>query len=224
MIRMLHVSKTYNGNIPALTDVSLHIPKGELVFLTGPNGAGKTTLLRLLYGDEVPTSGQVWVEGENVAKLAEADLLSLRRRMGIIFQDFKLLKDRSVYENLAFICRLFGYSRAEEKAKVGRALALVNLTSKARLMPCRLSGGEQQRVAIARALVHDPLVLLADEPTGHLDAEQALEVMNLLSEINLRGTTILIATNDRESGLRGDCQISLLKGKIVEERGVPRRY
>jgi len=224
MIQMLHVSKTYDGDIPALVDITLHIPKGTLAFLTGPTGAGKTTLLRLLYGEEWPTSGQVFVDGRNVARLSHARMLSLRRKIGIIFQDFKLLKERTVSENLAIPCRFFGYSRAEEKTKVAQALAWVNLTSKSHLTPGRLSGGEQQRVAIARALVHDPLILLADEPTANLDAEQAQEMINLLKEIHLRGTTVLIATHDMESGRREGCQISLLKGRIVEERGVPRRY
>lgn len=224
MIQMVHVSKTYDGDIPALIDINLHIPKGEFVFLTGPTGAGKTTLLRLLYGDEVPTSGQVLVEGKNVARLSDLDLLSLRRKMGIVFQDFKLLKDRSVYENLAFICRFLGHSLAEERRSVGQALTLVNLTSKAHLTPFRLSGGEQQRVAIARALIHDPLILLADEPSGNLDAEQAKAVMDLLKEIHLRGTTVMIATHDEEPTHRGNHQIRLQKGRIVEEKGVARPY
>jgi cell division transport system ATP-binding protein len=224
MIQMVHVSKTYDGDIPALIDINLHIPKGEFVFLTGPTGAGKSTFLRLLYGDEVPTSGQVLVEGKNVARLSELDLLSLRRKMGIVFQDFKLLKDRSAYENLAFICRFLGHSPAEERRAVGQALALVNLTSKAHLTPFQLSGGEQQRMAIARALIHDPLILLADEPSGNLDAEQAKGVMDLLKEIHLRGTTVLIATHDEESSPPGKHQIRLQQGRIVEERGAPRPY
>jgi len=224
MIQMFHVSKTYNGNVTALIDINLHIPKGKLVYLTGPSGAGKTTLLRLLYGDEVPTEGQILVNGKNVVRLREVSLPLLRRSMGIIFQDFKLLKDRSVYENLAFVCRILGHSRAEEKRRVGQALALVNLASKAHLIPYQLSGGEQQRVAIARALIHDPFILLADEPTGDLDPELTREVLGLLKEINLRGTTILIATNDPELGRMGDHQISLHKGRIVEERGVSRPF
>lgn len=222
MIQMFHVSKIYDGNVSALMDINLHIHKGEFAFLTGPSGAGKTTLLRLLYVGEVPTSGQILVNAKNVVRLQDAGLSSLRRNMGIIFQDFKLLRDRSVYENLAFVCRILGYSKAEEKRKVGQALALMNLTSKAHLTPYHLSGGEQQRVAIARALMHDPFILLADEPTGNLDPEQSLEIINLLKGINLRGTTVLIATHDLEVPRMDDRQIRLLKGRIMEESGVSR--
>ncbi|MDH7500184.1 MAG: ATP-binding cassette domain-containing protein [candidate division NC10 bacterium] len=224
MIQMLHVSKTYDGEIPVLMDINLHLPKGGLLFLTGPTGAGKTTLLRLLYGEDLPTSGQVFVDGRNVARLSRARLLSLRRRIGIIFQDFKLLRERTVSENLALPCRFLGYSSAEEKARIAQALAWVNLTSKSHLTPAHLSGGEQQRVAIARALVHDPLILLADEPTANLDADQAEEMMNLLQQIHLRGTTVLIATHDLALvGGREGCQIRLCGGRIVEERNVSRR-
>ena len=221
MIQFFHVSKTYDGDIPALIDINLQVHKGERVFITGPSGAGKTTLLRLLYGDEAPTEGQVVVNGRNVARSKENQISLLRRSMGIIFQDFRLLKDRSVYENLAFVCRILGCSKAEERRRVAQTLALVNLTSKAHLTPFRLSGGEQQRVAVARALVHDPAILLADEPTGNLDPEQAYEIMVLLNEIHLRGTTVLIATHNPEMCQPEDCQIKLEKGRIVEESHVP---
>jgi cell division transport system ATP-binding protein len=224
MIQVYHVSKTYEGDITALIDINFHIHKGELVFLTGPSGAGKTTLLRLLYGDETPTAGQILVNGKNVAWSEENELSLLRRNMGIIFQDFRLLKDRSVYENLAFVCRILGYSKTEERRKVAQALALVNLTSKAHLTPYHLSGGEQQRAAVARALVHDPSILLADEPVGDLDPEQAHEIMILLKEINVRGTTVLIATHSPSLSSPRDSHIRLEKGRIVEESGVPLYY
>ena len=221
MIQLFHVSKTYDGDIPALIDINLHVRKGDLVLVTGPSGAGKTTLLRLLYGDAPPTGGQILVNGRNVAWSKENEISLLRRSMGIIFQDFRLLKDRSAYENLAFVCRILGCSKPEERRKVAQALALVNLTSKAHLTPFHLSGGEQQRVAVARALVHDPAILLADEPAGNLDPVQAQEVMALLREIHLRGTTVLIATHNPKMCQAGDRQIRLEKGRIVEESGVP---
>jgi cell division transport system ATP-binding protein len=221
MIQLFHVSKTYDGDIPALIDINLHVHKGDLTFVTGPSGAGKTTLLRLLYGDAPPTGGQILVNGKNVAWSKENEISLLRRSMGIIFQDFRLLKDRSVYENLAFVCRILDCSKAEERRKVTQALALVNLTSKAHLTPFHLSGGEQQRVAVARALVHDPVILLADEPAGNLDPMQAQEVMALLREIHLRGTTVLIATHNPKMCQVGDCQIRLEKGRIVEESSAP---
>jgi len=221
MIQLFHVSKTYDGDIPTLIDINLHVHKGDLVFVTGPSGAGKTTLLRLLYGNETPTGGQILVNGRNVAWSKENEISLLRRSMGIIFQDFRLLKDRSVYENLAFVCRILGCSKAEERRRVAQALALVNLTSKAHLTPFHLSGGEQQRVAVARALVHDPAILLADEPAGNLDPGQAQEVMALLKGIHLRGTTVLIATHNPKMCQVGDRQIKLEKGRIVEESGAP---
>jgi len=221
MIQVFHVSKTYDGDIPALTDINLHIEKGKLVFITGPSGAGKTTLLRLLYGDETPTEGQILVNGRNVAWSKENEISLLRRSMGIIFQDFRLIKDRPVYENLAFVCRILGYSKTEERRKVSQALAWVNLTSKAHLTPYHLSGGEQQRVAVARALVHDPAILLADEPTGNLDPEQAHEILVLLKEIHLRGTTVLLATHNPGICQLEDCRIRLEKGRMVEDSGGP---
>jgi len=223
MIQMIHVTKTFDENVSALIDISLNIPKGQLAFITGPTGAGKTTLLRLLYRDEVPTSGQVLVQGRNVSRLSDGELPWLRRSIGIVFQDFKLLNDRSVYENLAFVCRILGYPQAEEKKRVTEALSLVNLVARSHLIPYHLSGGEQQRVAIGRALIHDPLIVLADEPTGNLDEDEARQIMGLLREINLRGATVLVATHDSEAGRSADHHLSLLKGRIVEERVAHRR-
>jgi len=217
MIQMYHVSKTFEREIRALEDINLHIKKGELLFIVGPSGAGKTTLLRLLYRDLLPTSGQILVNGKNVARLKDSAVSHLRRSMGVIFQDFKLLKDRTVQENLIFVARVLGLSGSETRRRVGQVLKMLGLTSKANFYPQRLSGGEQQRVAIARALMSDPLILLADEPTGNLDFELGLEVMRLFKEINTRGTTIVAATHDdRLASRMGWRAIRLKEGRVVE--------
>ncbi len=218
MIQFFHVYKTFARDVEALVDINLEIEKGEFVFLVGPSGAGKTTLLRLLFHDELPTSGQILVNGRNVGKLPGRALPGLRRSIGVIFQDFKLLRDRSIADNLALVYRVHGISPGIGKRKVANALKLVGLSHKAQMMPYRLSGGEQQRVAIARALMSDPLLLLADEPTGDLDSELAMDVLRLLSEINTKGTTIIVATHDsnlvRDLGRR---TILLKGGRIVED-------
>ena len=219
MIQFFHVYKTYARDVEALVDINLHIQKGEFVFLAGPSGAGKTTLLRLIFRDELPTSGQILVNGRNVVKLPGRTLPYLRRNIGVIFQDFKLLRDRSIFDNLALVYRVLGIPSSTGKRKVANVLKLVGLSHKAQMVPYRLSGGEQQRVAVARALMSDPLLLLADEPTGDLDAELAADVMRLLSDIHAKGTTIVVATHDmqvvRELGRRS---IVLKAGRIVEDR------
>ncbi len=219
MIQFFHVYKTYARDVEALVDINLQIQKGEFVFLAGPSGAGKTTLLRLIFRDELPTSGQILVNGRNVVKLPGRAIPYLRRNIGVIFQDFKLLRDRSIFDNLALVYRVLGIPSSTGKRKVANVLKLVGLSHKAQMVPYRLSGGEQQRVAIARALMSDPLLLLADEPTGDLDAELAVDVMRLLSDIHAKGTTIVVATHDmqavRELGRRA---IVLKAGRIVEER------
>lgn len=219
MIQFFHVYKTYARDVEALVDINLQIQKGEFVFLAGPSGAGKTTLLRLIFRDELPTSGQILVNGRNVVKLPGRAIPYLRRNIGVIFQDFKLLRDRSIFDNLALVYRVLGIPSSTGKRKVANVLKLVGLSHKAQMVPYRLSGGEQQRVAIARALMSDPLLLLADEPTGDLDAELAADVMRLLSDIHAKGTTIVVATHDmqvvRELGRR---TIVLKAGRIVEER------
>lgn len=219
MIQLFHVYKTYTRDVEALVDINLQIEKGEFVFLVGPSGAGKTTLLRLIFRDELPTSGQILVNGRNVAKLPDPSLPSLRRSIGVIFQDFKLLRDRSIADNLSLVYRVHGVPAAVGKRKVAAVLKMVGLSHRAQMMPCRLSGGEQQRVAIARALMSDPLLLLADEPTGDLDADLAMDVMRLLSEIHAKGTTIVVATHDanlvRDVGRR---TILLKGGRVVEDR------
>ena len=196
MVELYHAYKTYGRDTPALVDVSLRIDKGEFVYVTGPSGAGKTTLLRLLFAAEVVTRGQVLVGGKNVARLKPSAIPYLRRNIGVVFQDFKLLADRTVAENVGFALEVLGTAPAEVSHKVFLSLKAVGLAHKQSALPATLSGGEQQRVAIARALVNDPALLLADEPTGNLDPELAVEVMALLHDINLKGTTIVVATHD----------------------------
>ncbi|MGD0263684.1 MAG: cell division ATP-binding protein FtsE [Candidatus Methylomirabilota bacterium] len=218
MIQLFHVYKTYGRDVEALVDINLHIQKGEFVFIAGPSGAGKTTLLRLIFRDELPTSGQILVNGRNVVKLPGRAIPHLRRSIGVIFQDFKLLRDRSIFDNLALVYRVLGIPAAVGKRKVANLLKLVGLSHKVQMTPYRLSGGEQQRVAIARALMNDPVLLLADEPTGDLDAELAVDVMRLLGDIHAKGTTVVVATHDmdmvRDLGRRA---IILKGGRLVEE-------
>ncbi|MEE9123270.1 MAG: cell division ATP-binding protein FtsE [candidate division NC10 bacterium] len=218
MIQMFHVSKIYPKDVVALSDITLHIQKGEFVFLSGPSGAGKTTLLRLIFRDELPSSGQILVHGRNVVRLRESKLPALRRGIGVIFQDFKLLMDRTVYANLHLVARVLGIPDTISRRKIGRLLKDVGLIQKADQTPYKLSGGEQQRVAIARALMSDPVILLADEPTGNLDPDLALDVMRLLAEVNIRGTTVVVAThNPRLVSEMGHRTFILKQGRLVEE-------
>ncbi len=220
VIQFFHVTKTYARDVEALVDINLQIQKGEFVFLVGPSGAGKTTLLRLIFRDELPTSGQILVYGRNVVKLRSGAIPSLRRSIGIIFQDFKLHKDRSIADNLALVYRVLGIPAAIGKRKVASALKMVGLSHKAQMFPYKLSGGEQQRVAIARALMSDPTLLLADEPTGDLDYEVAKEVLKLLAEINTKGTTVIVATHDVNLvGELGRRTVFLRGGRVIEDRG-----
>ena len=218
MIQFFHVYKTYARDVEALVDINLHIQKGEFVFIAGPSGAGKTTLLRLIFRDELPTSGQILVNGRNVVKLRDRAIPHLRRSIGVVFQDFKLLRDRSTFDNLALVYRVLGMPSTVGKRKAANLLRLVGLSHKSQMTPYRLSGGEQQRVAIARALMNDPLLLLGDEPTGDLDTDLSMDVMRLLGDINLKGTTVVVATHDmnmiRDLGRR---TIILKAGRIVEE-------
>ena len=218
MIRMFQVYKTFGRDVEALVDVSFHVEKGEFALLAGPSGAGKTTLLRLIYRDELPTGGQILVNGRNVVRLPGRHVPYLRRSIGVIFQDFKLLKDRTVFENLALVARALGMRAAAGKRKAGHLLRLVGLSHRANSIPYKLSGGEQQRVAIARALMNDPMLLLADEPTGNLDAELAADVFRLLREIHAKGTTVLVATHDQELVREHGGHVLVLKqGRILED-------
>ena len=195
MIRCFHVTKRY-GAITALRDITLTIEEGEFVFLTGQSGAGKTTLMRLLYRAELPTSGQLIVAGRNLATMPKRHVPRFRRRLGLVFQDFKLIEDRSVFENVALVGRVVGLSSTESQRRANELLRLVGVDGRAQLAPAQISGGEQQRVSIARALMTAPKLLLADEPTGNLDPDRAIEIMRIFRAINKRGTTVLVATHD----------------------------
>ena len=197
MIRLLSVWKRYEEGGFALPELNLHIPRGEFVFITGPSGAGKTTLLSLIYGAESVDRGQILIAGRNITRLRRKDLPHLRRGIGVVFQDFKLLPRRTVFDNIAFCQRAIGVSAREARRRVYAVLKLVGLASKRNTFPRFLSGGEQQRVAIARALVNRPPLLIADEPTGNLDQTMAREVMDLFRAINRMATTVVVATHDQ---------------------------
>jgi cell division transport system ATP-binding protein len=197
MIHVHQVSKYYDTSTPALVDVSFKINKGDFVFITGPSGAGKTTLLRLMFCAERPTSGEIIANGINISRMRPSAIPSLRRKIGVVFQDFKLIPNKTVYENVAFALEVMGVSQKTIKKKVWQTLKWVGLLQKKDALPPFLSGGEQQRVAIARAIVNNPLLLLADEPTGNLDPQLAVDIMKLFKAINARGTTIVVATHNR---------------------------
>ena len=198
MIKLDHVSKSYSTGAPALNDVSIHIEKVEFVFIVGDSGSGKSTLIKLLLRELIPTSGTIEVNGVNVGKLRHRKIPKFRRNIGVVFQDFRLLKDRNVYENVAFAQRVVQVPNKEIKKNVPSILSIVGLAGKYKARPKQLSGGEQQRVALARALVNNPPILLADEPTGNLDPKNSWEIMKLLEEINEKGTTVLVVTHNRE--------------------------
>jgi cell division transport system ATP-binding protein len=195
MIRAFHVTKRY-GSITALRDVNLQIRPGEFVFLTGASGAGKTTLLRLLYRAELPTSGQLLVDGRNIASLKRREVPPFRRRIGLVFQDARLIEDRSALENVAFVGRMLGQSRSKAGGRAAELLKLTGLEYRANLYPTQLSAGEQQRVGLSRALMSAPVLLLADEPTGNLDPNTAIDMLRIFRAINRRGTTVVLATHD----------------------------
>ena len=197
MIQLFHVAKTYRGaDDYALADVNLNVDKGEFVFLTGPSGAGKTTLLKLLFAAERPSSGQILIGNRNIARLSRRQIPELRRSIGVVFQDFKLIESLTVFENVALTLDVRGERRRTTRTRVEQVLKRVGLLHKKHAAPMHLSGGEQQRIAIARALVAEPSILLADEPTGNLDPERSLDIMNMLNDVNARGTTVLVATHD----------------------------
>jgi len=219
LIQLYNVTKIYSGGIQALVDVTLQIAKGEFVFLVGPSGAGKSTLLRLLLREELPTRGQIFIGGRSVARLKPREIPLLRRSIGMIFQDFRLLEDRTIYENVAFALEVLEYPREEIRRRVPALLELVGLAHRARALPSQLSGGEQQRVAIARAIANNPPLILADEPTGNLDAKTAWEVMNLLDKINKRGATVLVATHNREIVAAMQRRvITLERGRVIQDQ------
>jgi cell division transport system ATP-binding protein len=217
-IRMFHVSKSYLAGTFALRDVSIELAKGEFVFLTGPSGAGKTSLLKLIFGAERPSEGQIVVLGRNIARLGESAVPPLRRKIGVVFQDFKLLPRRTVEENVALALQVTGTPPRETRARVFAILKQLGLQHRRYHHPLSLSGGEQQRVAIARALVNEPQILLADEPTGNLDPELTVEIMDLIASAALRGTTVVVATHELEIVRRyGKRAVRLEGGRIVED-------
>jgi len=216
MIRAYHVTKRY-GDVHALRDVTVKLGKGEFCYVTGPSGAGKTTMLKMLYGSVTPTEGKLLVGGVDISKLSRRRLPYLRRNIGIVFQDFKLIPSRTLSENVGLALEVLGTSRDVIDRRVNAVLSIVGLRGRGHEYPMTLSGGEQQRVAVARAIVNDPSILLADEPTGNLDGAMAIEVMEILQAINLRGTTVMVATHD--TGLMNRFPFRKLRfeaGRLVE--------
>jgi cell division transport system ATP-binding protein len=217
VIETYHLSKVYRRGVYALRDLSLTIDKGEFLFLTGPSGAGKSTLLRLLLREDLPSEGRLSVAGRNLSELSLAQVQSYRRSVGFVFQDFRLIPRFTVFQNVAFVMRVLGVPQTIQHRKTFQVLKWVGLQHRMNALPEELSGGEQQRVAIARALVNDPQLVLADEPTGNLDPDLSLEIMNLFRETNARGTTVVVATHDRELIRRVDRRaITLDHGQMVE--------
>ncbi len=202
MIQLYNVTKRYSSDSVAVKDLTLQIGKGEFVYVTGASGAGKTTFLRMLYAAEKPTRGQILINKRNITRIRSSQIPYLRRQIGVVFQDFKLLQSRTVYENVAFALEAQGKKRYEVSKKVYQTLKEVGLEHRLQRKPLELSGGEQQRIAIARALVVDPLILLADEPSGNLDRDVTLEIMDLFKKANARGTTVLLATHDHSLNQR----------------------
>lgn len=219
MIKLEHVSKSYQAGIPALNDVSLNIEAGEFVFVVGDSGSGKSTLIKLLLKELEPTEGTITINNKELSKIKHKQIPKFRRNIGVVFQDFRLLKDRNIYDNVAFAQKVIGAPGRAIKKNVPIMLSMVGLAAKYRSYPRQLSGGEQQRVAIARALVNEPKILLADEPTGNLDNRNAWEIMKLLEEINEKGTTVVVVTHNMEIVKTMNKRvITMKKGVVVEDR------
>jgi len=219
LIRVDNVQKTYKNGVVALYDANLSIKKGEFVFVIGASGSGKSTLIKMLYREEKPDKGSIIVGGINVAKLKNRKVYILRRKLGVVFQDFKLLPKLTVFENVAFAMEVFGYDKKEIQQRVLEVLDLVGLKNKVRQYPTQLSGGEQQRVVIARAIVNRPKLLICDEPTGNLDPDTSMEIMRVLENINNMGTTVIMATHDRSIVDRMQKRVIL-----IEEGRIKRDY
>jgi cell division transport system ATP-binding protein len=223
MIQLIHVSKWYDRR-PALSDVMIEIEKGEFVLLMGPSGSGKSTILRMLIGEEQPDEGQLFVQGKNVTKLKRSEIPYLRRKVGSVFQDFRLLPKKSVFDNVALPLIVQGVSEKDIRRKVTEALRAVGVEHKRDQSPSSLSTGEQQRACIARAIVNGPVVLLADEPTGNLDPELTGEIIELFKLINARGTTVVVATHNHHVMHQVNCRvIRLMQGVVLPERAMPER-
>lgn len=219
MIEFFNVSKKYPGGQVGLNEVDLKIEKGQLVFLTGASGAGKTTFLKLIYREETPTQGNILVNGRNVSSLPRNKVPYLRRTIGVVFQSFRLIPRKTIFENVAYLPRVLGFDLKTQKKLAYETLRQVGLAHRMNAFPRQLSGGEQQRVAIARALINQPEILLADEPTGNLDPELSEEILKVFLEINLRGTTVIFATHDRELISRiGRRVLTLDQGRLVDDR------
>ncbi len=219
MIRLEHVSKTYQQGVPALNDVNIDIEQGEFVFIMGKSGSGKSTLIKLLLKELEPTEGEIYINEQKLSSVTHKKIPYFRRNIGVVFQNFRLLQDRNVYENVAFAMKVVESSTREIKRKVPLMLSLVGLAAKYKSLPRQLSGGEQQRVAIARALVNEPKILLADEPTGNLDNANAWEIMHLLEEINERGTTVVVVTHNSEIVKKMNKRVITIKKGVVVSDG-----
>jgi cell division transport system ATP-binding protein len=217
MIHLYKVSKSYEG-VPALRDLTFNVDKGEFIFVTGPSGAGKTTLLKILFCAERADEGQIIIQGMNTFRLSSSSIPYLRRNMGFVFQDYKLLAHKTVYENIALALKVIGTPYGEIERRALTALKKVGMDAKDHLLPPKLSGGEQQRVAIARALVNEPQILLADEPTGNLDPQSGQDIFRLFKEINMKGTTVLVATHDWETVHKMQRRIvAMERGRITND-------
>jgi len=222
MIRVFHLYKNYLPTVAVLQDVSFTLEAGDFVFLTGPSGAGKTTMLRLLFAAERPKSGQILIDGKNITNFSRRRIAHVRRSIGVVFQDFKLITYRTVFDNVALVLEITGTPRNEIKKRVWKVLQLVGIEQKLYRYPLELSGGEQQRVAIARALVNDPQIILADEPTGNLDFEITTEIMNIFNNVNAQGTTVMVATHNRLLLQKFKRKVFILHNGMLHEDVLPK--
>lgn len=221
MIELYHIWKQYQKPDWALSDITLHVKKGDFYFITGPSGSGKTTLLKIIFRELFPTQGQIIIDGRNILRIPDHKIYKLRRTMGIVFQDFRLLFHKRVFDNVSVVLQVVGIPRKDIRRRVFNALRMVNLHHKMWEYPSHLSYGEQQRVAIARAVVNNPKIILADEPTGNLDTELAFEIMGLFKEINKQGATVIIGTHDRELIRHfGNKILFLYKGKFIRKEAL----
>ncbi|HNY12195.1 MAG TPA: cell division ATP-binding protein FtsE [Candidatus Wallbacteria bacterium] len=222
MIEFNDVSKVYDNGVVALDNISVRIERGEFVFLIGPSGAGKSTFLKMIFREQTPTSGEMFIDGRNITRLKRHEVPYLRRNIGVVFQDFKLLEDRSVFENVAYTLKVMGFNHTVIQNQVSHVLELVGLSTKKRIYPSQLSGGEKQRVCIARAIVNNPAILVTDEPTGNLDPYISWEIMKTMVDINSKGTTVVFATHNKELVDRMRKRVIVLRdGRLTkdEKRG-----